>query len=45
LQCCPLYPAFTVVLAAAALREPIAGTKAVGLVASAASVVLIVIGS
>jgi drug/metabolite transporter (DMT)-like permease len=40
-----LYPAFTVVLAAAVLREPIAGTQAVGLVASAASVVLIVIGS
>lgn len=40
-----LYPAFTVLLAAAVLREPIAGTQTVGLVASAASVVLIVIGS
>ena len=40
-----LLPAFTVLLAAAVLREPIAGTQTVGLVASAASVVLIVIGS
>jgi drug/metabolite transporter (DMT)-like permease len=39
-----LYPAVTVVLAAAVLREPIAGTQTVGLLAAAASVLLIVIG-
>jgi drug/metabolite transporter (DMT)-like permease len=40
-----LYPAVTVVLAAAVLREPIAGTQTVGLVAAAASVLLIVVGT